>query len=187
MLTAAWRVHEKQSADRKVDGRGQATAMSRHWAQVRQARLTPAQRPASCGTLHNDTMPEFPHLTNALDGEPPPTVPSRLPGSELHTLTAYHDHPRRKTQFPSLDNWQFPHQASLVAQTVKTLPAMLETQVRSLSREDPLEKGMATYSSILAWRIPWTEEPGRLQSMESQRVRHDEATDTFTSTSSLDR
>ena len=58
----------------------------------------------------------------------------------------------------------------------KNLPAMRETQeiqVRSLSWEDPLEKGMATHSSILAWRIPWTEEPGGLQSMGSQRVRHD--------------
>jgi len=53
------------------------------------------------------------------------------------------------------------------------MPAMLETQVQSLGREDPLEKEMATHSSILAWRIPWTEELGRLQSMGSQRVRHD--------------
>ena len=58
----------------------------------------------------------------------------------------------------------------LVAQTVKNLPAMQETQVRSLGWEDPLEKGMATHSSILAWGAPWTEEPGELQSMESQRV-----------------
>ena len=63
-------------------------------------------------------------------------------------------------------------QASLMAQTVKNLPAMQETWVRSLGREDPLEKEMETHSSILAWRILWTEEPGRLQSMESQRVRH---------------
>ena len=63
--------------------------------------------------------------------------------------------------------------ASLVAQLVKNLPAMQETQVQSLGREDPLEKGMVTHSSILAWRIPWTEEPGRLQSMRSQRVRRD--------------
>ena len=56
---------------------------------------------------------------------------------------------------------------------VKNLPAMQETQVRSLGQEDPLEEGMATHSSILAWRIPWTEEPGRLQSMGSQRVGHD--------------
>ena len=62
--------------------------------------------------------------------------------------------------------------ASLVAQRVKNLPAMWETLVRSLNREDLLEKGMATHSSILAWRIPWTEEPGGLQSMGSQRVRH---------------
>ena len=54
-----------------------------------------------------------------------------------------------------------------MAQTVNNLPAMQETGVRSLGREDPLEKGMATPSSILAWRIPWTEEPGRLQSMRS--------------------
>ena len=57
-----------------------------------------------------------------------------------------------------------------MAQTVKRLPAMQETQVRSLGHEDPLEKEMATHSSILAWEILWTEEPGRLQSMGSQRV-----------------
>ena len=62
---------------------------------------------------------------------------------------------------------------SLVAQTVKHLPTMRETQVRSLGREDPLEKEMATHSSILAWKIPWTEEPGWLLSMGSQRVGHD--------------
>ena len=59
---------------------------------------------------------------------------------------------------------------SLVAQTVKNPPAMWETWVRSLGWEDPLEKGMATHSSILAWEIPWTEKPGELQSMGSQRV-----------------
>ena len=62
--------------------------------------------------------------------------------------------------------------ASLVAQMVKNLPAMQETQLQSLGQEDVLEKGMATHSSILAWRIPWTKEPGGLQSMGSQRVRH---------------
>jgi len=61
----------------------------------------------------------------------------------------------------------------VVAQTVKNLPAMQENWVQSLGWEDPLEKGVATYSSILAWRILWTEEPGRLQSMGLQRVRHD--------------
>ena len=60
--------------------------------------------------------------------------------------------------------------ASLVAQTVKNLPAVQETQVQSLGQEDPLEKGMATHSSILAWRTVWTEETGELQSMGSQRV-----------------
>jgi len=60
-----------------------------------------------------------------------------------------------------------------VAQTVKNLPHMQKTQVQSLGREDPLEKGMATHSSILAWRIPWTEEVGGLQSMGSQTVGHD--------------
>ena len=60
-----------------------------------------------------------------------------------------------------------------MAQTVKCLPTMWETQVRSLGQEDPLEKDMATHSSILAWKIPWTEERGRLHSMGSQRVRHD--------------
>ena len=59
---------------------------------------------------------------------------------------------------------------SLVAQTVKNPPAMQETWVRSLGEEDPLEKGMDTHSSILAWRIPWIKEPGGLQSMGSQRV-----------------
>ena len=63
--------------------------------------------------------------------------------------------------------------ASLVAQTVKNLPAMLETRVPSLRQEDPLQKGMATHPSILAWRIPWTEEPGERQPMGSQRVGHD--------------
>ena len=58
----------------------------------------------------------------------------------------------------------------LVAQTVENLPAMQETWLRSLVWEDPLEKGMASHSSILAWRIPWTEEPGGLQSMGLQRV-----------------
>ena len=61
----------------------------------------------------------------------------------------------------------------LVAQTAKKLPAMRETWVRSLGQEDPLEKEMATHSSVLVWRIPQTEETGRLQPMKSQRVRHD--------------
>ena len=62
---------------------------------------------------------------------------------------------------------------SFVAQTVKRLPTMRETWIRSLGQEDPLEKEMATHSSTLTWRIPWMEEPGGLQSMGSQRVGHD--------------
>ena len=71
--------------------------------------------------------------------------------------------------------------ASLVAQRVKRLPAVRETRVQSLGREDPLEKGMATHSSVLTWRSPWTEEPGGLhyQSMGSQRVSHDWATSLY--------
>ena len=63
--------------------------------------------------------------------------------------------------------------ASLMAQRLKCLPAMQETWVRSLGQEDPVEKEMATHSSILAWRIPWAEEPGALQSTGSQRIGHD--------------
>ena len=75
-----------------------------------------------------------------------------------------------KVQFLSL--WG----TSLVAQKLKRLPAMQEIRVPSLGREDPLEKEMATHSSTLAWRIPWREDPGRLQSTGSQRVGHDWAT-----------
>ena len=69
---------------------------------------------------------------------------------------------------------------SLVTQMLRNLPAIQETIIWSLRWEDPLEEGMAAHSSVLAWRIPWTEEPGGLQSMRSQRVRHDWATNTFT-------
>ena len=70
-------------------------------------------------------------------------------------------------------DFQEKYQASLVAKMVKRLPAIRETWVLSLGREDPLEKEMATHSSTLAWKIPWMEEPGRLQSTGLQRVRHD--------------
>ena len=76
--------------------------------------------------------------------------------------------PREGIGYPPWYSW-----SSLVAQMVKNPPAMQETWVQSLDWEDPPEKGMATHSSILAWRIPWTEEPGGLQSMGSQRVRRD--------------
>ena len=69
--------------------------------------------------------------------------------------------------------------ASLVAQMVKNLPVMWETQVQSLGQEDPLEEEMATHSHILVCKIPWPKEPGRLQPMGSQRVEHDWVTDTF--------
>ena len=68
---------------------------------------------------------------------------------------------------------------------IRNLHAMQETQVRSLGWEDPLAKGMATHTSILDWRIPWTEEPGGLQSMGSQKVRHDWVINTFTSLSKV--
>ena len=70
------------------------------------------------------------------------------------------------------EGYDFTERASLVAQTVKCLPAMQETWVQLLGWEDPLEKEMETHSSTLAWRMPWTEEPGGLQSMGSQRIRH---------------
>ena len=70
--------------------------------------------------------------------------------------------------FNMLSQW-----GSLVTQTVKRLSALRETQVGSLGREDPLEKEVATHSSTLAWKIPWTEEPSRLQPMGSKRVGHD--------------
>ena len=78
-------------------------------------------------------------------------------------------------------NWFNSAVASLMAQMIKNLPAIRETRVLSLGQEDPLGKGMATHSSILAWRIPWTEEPGGLKSMGYRRAGHDWATNTETS------
>ena len=89
--------------------------------------------------------------------------PGSIPGSGRS--------PEEGIGYPLWYSW-----ASLVAQMVKNPPAMQETWVRSLGWEDPLEEGTATHSSILAWKIPWTEEPCRLQSMGSQRVGHDWAT-----------
>ena len=74
------------------------------------------------------------------------------------------------------------YRTSLVAQTVKNLPAVQETRVQSLGWEDPLEKEMATHSSVLAWKIPWTGKPSGLQPLGLQRVGHDWATNTFTFT-----
>ena len=107
------------------------------------------------------------------------SVPSFHLPSESHpsTKTLPNPHQPRKQLCllrPSLYiNSICPLIYSLVVQMVKNLPAMQEMQVQSLGWEDPLEKGMATHSSILAWRIPWTEEPDRLQSIGLQRVGHD--------------
>ena len=81
--------------------------------------------------------------------------------------------PQHKDYFRLIGTADIGEGLSLVAQTVKNLPAMRETYVPSLGQEDTLEKGMAIHSSILAWRIPWTKEPGGLQSMGLQRVGHD--------------
>ena len=78
-----------------------------------------------------------------------------------------------------LAHWFTMFKVSFVAQMVKNLPAVQETWVQSLGQEESLEEEMATHSSILAWRIPRTEEPGRLQSMVSQRVGHDSANNTY--------
>ena len=82
--------------------------------------------------------------------------------------------PISRTDFSFTDDCKLAVQliASLMAQTVKNLPEMQETWIQSLGWDDPLEKEMATHSSILAWRTPWTEEPGGLQSMGVQRVGH---------------
>ena len=81
---------------------------------------------------------------------------------------------RQPTEWKKLVANHISHrEASLVAQMVKCLPAMWETRLRSLGRKDPLEKEMVTHSTTLAWKIPWTEEPGKLQFMGLQRVRHD--------------
>ena len=78
-----------------------------------------------------------------------------------------------RKQHPKKNSLMVRQRASLVAQMVKNMLAMKETGVRFLGQEDPLEKGTATPSSIPAWRIPWTKEPGRLQSVGLQRVAHD--------------
>ena len=92
-----------------------------------------------------------------------------LRGTKKKKVCSYHFCPAIYQRFKPV-HWG---KASLVAQMVKCLPAVWETWVQSLGWEDPLEKEMATHSSTLAWKIPWIEEPGRLQSMGSQRVRHD--------------
>ena len=110
-------------------------------------------------------------------------IESPLPGSSVHGILQARIlewvtipfsrgscQPRDQTQVPCTAVRFFTNMG-------KNLPAVQETQIRSLSQEDPLEKGMVTHSSILAWRIPWTEEPGRLRSIRFSRVRHEEPTD----------
>ena len=101
---------------------------------------------------------------------------SRWKTSQGTTLRDCSTWPRRQDLYLGSSLYRR-ERASLVAQMVKNLPAMWKTLVWSLGQEDPLEKGMVTHSSILAWRIPWTEEPGRLHSMELQTVGHDSAKD----------
>ena len=106
-------------------------------------------------------------------------TPVFWPG-EFHGLYGPWGHKESDTtEWLSVSDWYITG-ASLVAQGVKNPSVMQEAQVQSLDQEDPLEKEMATHSSILAWRIPWTEEPGRLQSMGLQRVGLDWVTNTFT-------
>ena len=97
-------------------------------------------------------------------------TPVLLPG-EFHGRSLVGYSPWRRKELEATERLHF--WISLVSQMVKRLPAVWETRVRSLGWEDPLEKEIATHSSNLAWKIPWTEEPGGLQSMGSQRVRHD--------------
>ena len=91
----------------------------------------------------------------------------------------------RTCLIPALVKAIYKNGASQLAQMVKNLPAMQQTWVQSLGQKDPLEKGITTHSNILAWRIPWTEEPGRPQSMELQRMGHKWATHTHTLTEQL--
>ena len=99
----------------------------------------------------------FPHSSVDKESTCNAGDPGSIPGSRRS--------PGEGIGYPFQCSW-----ASLVVQLVKNVPSMQETRIRPLGWEDPLEKGMATHSSILAWRIPWTEEPGRLQSMGLQRV-----------------
>ena len=114
-----------------------------------------------------------------MDITPPSEHLGSFPGSSVGKESACHaGDPHSIPELGSSpgEGIGYPHQyswASLVAQMVKNPPAMQETWVRSLGWKDSLEKGTATHSIIMAWRIPWTEESGRLQSMGSQRVRHD--------------
>ena len=115
----------------------------------------------------NEVTQSCPTLCNPMDCSPPgSSVHGDSPGNNTGLLfPTPGDLPNPGIKTASLMS---PYWASLVAQSITNLPAMQDTWVRFLGQEDPLEKEMADHSSILAWRIPWTEEPGRLQSMGSQ-------------------
>ena len=101
---------------------------------------------------------------------PDPGIESRSPALQANAFTVWTTSDWVTNDWIILDYWCFSLWASLVAQMIKNLPAIQETKVGSLGREDPLKKRMATHPSFFAWRIPWTEEPGRLQTMRLQRV-----------------
>ena len=129
--------------------------------------------PACCASLNCRIQWPWPW------GMPLPTHTSvETPG---HCSTEWSKSEREK-QILCVDAYIWNLGTSLVAQTVKNLPAVQETQVWSLGQEYPLKKGMAINSSILAWRIPWTEEPCQVQSMWLQRARHDWLSNTHTHT-----
>ena len=124
----------------------------------------------------------------------PSYYPNDLPATETKLSSLSRCHPsQERTAFSAAypvftltkNNMYYRSRASLVAQRLKRLPAMQGTWVQSLGQEDPLEKELATHSSILAWRIPWTEEPGGLQSTGLQRVGHDWATSLSLDTGAL--
>ena len=121
-------------------------------------------------SVHRETFWPCPRMNGYRKEEINTSPPRCWPSQEIFSCTFYVT--------------SSPPRASLVAQMVKRLSAVQETRVRSLGREDPLEKEMAAHSSTLAWKIPWTEEPGRLQTMGWQRVRHDWATSLSLSLSS---
>ena len=112
-----------------------------------------------------------PTLCDPVDDSPPGSpVPGILQARTLEWVAISFSNEGKESFLPSANCLR--NMNSLVAQTVKRLPTMQETRVQSLGQEDPLDKGIATHSSLHAWRIPWTEEPGGLQFMGSQRVGH---------------
>ena len=120
-----------------------------------------------CWKLELDAKPSVSHYPKTLPGGSNGKASARNVGDQ-GLIPGLGRSPGEGNGNPLQYSW-----ASLVAQRLKSLPTMRETWVQSLGREDPLEKEIATHSSILAWRIPWMKEPGGLQSTGSQRVRHD--------------